>query len=92
MIFSRGIHESAWRGLDRLREVCAPDDLSLLNEYWDILVGLLRYDPHFQPLIAVHSSFRVVVCGLLRVFFIVGPLEDRYVDIRGVGRNIDWVP
>jgi hypothetical protein len=91
MLFSRGIDPAAERDLQRILEGCGPAEAALVREAWDLLVGILRFDPHLQGQGPPGSPFCVVTCGPIRVFYRLRPLEDRYVDIAGVGRNPDWV-
>jgi hypothetical protein len=92
MLFSRGILPSAERDLQRILDASDPAEADLVSEAWRLLIGILRFDPHLQGRGTSGAPFRVVTCGPIRVFYRLRPLEDRYVEVSGVGRNPDWVP
>jgi hypothetical protein len=91
MLFSRSITDAARRDFQRLLESRNAEEAALVKEAYNLLVGLLRYDPHLQGIAAQVSDFRVVVCGPVRVLYRVLPLDDRRVEICGVGANANWV-
>jgi hypothetical protein len=91
MLFSRSITDAAKRDIQRLLDSRNADDVALIQEAHDLLVGFLRDDPHLQGIAAQASDFRVIVCGPVRVLDRVLPLEDRRVEICGVGANANWM-
>jgi hypothetical protein len=91
VIFSRGIRPEAQRDLQRVLAGSSEIEQEWLRECWTVLFGLLRYDPHLQAEHHPGLPFRVLTCGLLRVYFTLRPLDDRYVEVQGVGRNPNWV-
>lgn len=92
MIFSRGVAEAARNDLARLRATLVGPARALLDDCVDVLYALLRYDPHRLGTGAAETrALRAFSCGVVRVYYIVRPLEDRFVQIAGFGTNPDWV-
>lgn len=90
MLFSCGVSNEARRDYYRIRQQAGLEEARLIRDCWRLLCGMVRYDPHLLGRAAQGSPLRAVACGLLQVVFVVRPLEDRYVEIRGVGRNPNW--
>ena len=92
MFVSVGVRREPERDLNRIEDATAPEEHSRLRYCAQVLVRWLKFDPQLQGVQPTAHPIRRVVHGPLVVFFWVRAAEDRYAEVIGYARNLDWEP